>query len=158
MAASGRWIEDAIKPDLRIDFVGRFQPNTFGGGAYARGIKPDDYAGFESPIPANHNTKNPPAPTEAKAPPAAKDVAVVAAPATALVTGKPARFVRIELPGDKRILTLAEVEVFSAGRNIAAGGKATQSSTYGGVASRAIDGNKHPDWGKKRADAHVEFG
>ena len=53
-----------------------------------------------------------------------------------LVTGKPARFVRIELPGDKRILTLAEVEVFSAGRNIAAGGKATQSSTHGGAAWR----------------------
>ena len=66
------------------------------------------------------------------------------------VTGKPARFVRIELPGDKRILTLAEVEVFSGGRNIAAGGKATQSSTHGGgVASKGIDGNKDPDWGKQ---------
>ena len=42
-----------------------------------------------------------------------------------LVEAKPARFVRIELPGDKRILTLAEVEVFSDGRNIASDGKAT---------------------------------
>ncbi len=66
-----------------------------------------------------------------------------------LATGKPARFVRIELPGDKRILTLAEVEVFSAGRNIATGGTASQSSTHGGgVASKAIDGNKHSDYGK----------
>jgi len=65
------------------------------------------------------------------------------------VTGKPARFVRIELPGDKRILTLAEVEVFSAGKNIAREGKASQSSTNGeGVAARAIDGNKDPEWGK----------
>ncbi|ADG66204.1 membrane-bound dehydrogenase domain protein [Planctopirus limnophila DSM 3776] len=62
---------------------------------------------------------------------------------------QPVRFVRIELPGEKRILTLAEVEVFSAGKNIAREGKATQSSTHGdGVASRAVDGNKHPDWSK----------
>ncbi len=52
-------LEDAIKPDLNIAFVGPFKPNTFGGGAYARGIKPEMYAGFESPIPANNNTKNP---------------------------------------------------------------------------------------------------
>ena len=67
-----------------------------------------------------------------------------------LVTGKPARFVRIELPGNRRILTLAEVEVFSGGKNIAPQGKAKQSSTNGsGVASKGIDGNKHPDWGKQ---------
>ena len=65
-------------------------------------------------------------------------------------TGKPARFVRIELPGEKRILTLAEVEVFSGGKNIANSGKATQSSTNGAaVASRAIDGNKNPDFAKQ---------
>ena len=70
--------------------------------------------------------------------------------AAVLVTGKPARFVRIELPGDMRILTLAEVEVFSAGKNIAPGGKATQSSTFGGaVAARAIDGNRNPDYNKQ---------
>ena len=64
-------------------------------------------------------------------------------------TGKSAQFVRIELPGKKRILTLAEVEVFSDGKNIAKSGKATQSSTHGGAnASRAIDGNKHPDYGR----------
>jgi hypothetical protein len=39
--------------DLNIAFVGAAKPNTFGGGAYARGIKPEMYAGFESPIPAN---------------------------------------------------------------------------------------------------------
>jgi putative heme-binding domain-containing protein len=53
------------------------------------------------------------------------------------------RFVRIELTGDHRTLTLAEVEVFSDGRNVARHGTATQKNTSnGGVASRAIDGNK----------------
>jgi putative membrane-bound dehydrogenase-like protein len=52
------------------------------------------------------------------------------------------RYVRIELPGPQRTLTLAEVEVFSDGVNVARKGKASQSSTaYSGVASRAIDGN-----------------
>ncbi len=56
-------------------------------------------------------------------------------------SGSSGRYVRIELP---RIgtLTLAEVQVFSEGRNIALSGHAKQSSTgYGADASRAIDGN-----------------
>jgi putative heme-binding domain-containing protein len=53
------------------------------------------------------------------------------------------RYVRVELPGKRKTLTLAEVEVYSDGRNVARSGKATQQSTaFGGVASRAIDGNK----------------
>jgi hypothetical protein len=40
-----------------------------------------------------------------------------------------AKFIRIELPGDSRILTLAEVEVLSSGNNLAREGKAKQSST-----------------------------
>ena len=57
-------------------------------------------------------------------------------------TGGKARFVRIELPGPDRILTLAEVEVIDDGENIARAGTATQSSdSHGGTASRAIDGN-----------------
>jgi len=52
------------------------------------------------------------------------------------------RFVRVELPGAKRTLTLAEVEVYSGGKNIARQGKASQISTSnGGDASKAIDGN-----------------
>src|SRR5258708_12819667 len=39
------------------------------------------------------------------------------------------RFVRIELPGHRRTLTLAEVEVYSDGRNIARQGKASQKNT-----------------------------
>ena len=54
-------MENAIKPDLEIAFIGPFKPNKFGGGAYARGIKPEMYAGYESVIPANANTKGTPA-------------------------------------------------------------------------------------------------
>ncbi|MEJ7640294.1 MAG: c-type cytochrome, partial [Singulisphaera sp.] len=54
--------------------------------------------------------------------------------------GTHGRFVRVELPG-RRTLTLAEVEVFSDGRNVAPRGKASQkNTTKGGQASRAIDG------------------
>ncbi len=57
--------------------------------------------------------------------------------------GATGRYVRIELPGKQRTLTLAEVEVFSDGVNVARKGKATQSSTNGNAtASKAIDGNK----------------
>ncbi len=52
------------------------------------------------------------------------------------------RFVRVALPGDSKILSLSEVQVFSNGENIAKGAKATQSSTdYDGQAERALDGN-----------------
>ena len=144
-------LEDAIQPDANIAFVGPFQPNTFGGGAYARGIKPEMYAGFESPIPANNNTKDSNSKSDKKQQPADRGTAKTNAPTTAVLhTGKPARFVRIELPGDKRILTLAEVEIISGGKNVAPNGKATQSSTNGdAVAARAIDGNKDSDYGKK---------
>ena len=140
-------MEDSIKPDLNIAFVGPFKPNTFNGGGYARGIKPEMYAGFESPIPANNNTGgNAPKKADAKKPDA-KPAKQAEAATTA--TGKPARFVRIELPGDKRILTLAEVEVISGGKNVAAGGKASQSSTHGAAgAAKAIDGNKDPNFNK----------
>ncbi|WP_081891714.1 PVC-type heme-binding CxxCH protein [Verrucomicrobium sp. BvORR106] len=141
-------LEDQIKPDLNIEFVGPFKPNTFAGGAYARGIKPEMYAGYESPIPANNNTKGAPKPQPAAKLDPAKPAAPTAAPAP-LVTGKPARFVRIELPGDRETLTLAEVEVIAGGKNIAPTGKATQSTTtHGGSPERALDGNKSSDWGK----------
>jgi putative heme-binding domain-containing protein len=58
------------------------------------------------------------------------------------------RYVRIELPGRLRTLTLAEVEVFSDGKNVAGQGKATQKNTaHGGDAARAIDGNKNGSYG-----------
>ena len=149
-------LDDAIEPDADVAFVGPFEPNTFGTGKHARGVKPEMYADLASPIPANHDTptadakggKTPKDKTpKDKTPKDKTERAPAAAPVT---TGKPARFVRIELPGDKRILTLAEVEVFSGGKNIAPGGKATQSSTNGGAgAARAIDGNKNPDYNKQ---------
>jgi len=59
------------------------------------------------------------------------------------------RYVRIELPGDRRTLTLAEVEVFSNGQNVAPQGRASQSATaHGGVAQRAVDGETSGLWGK----------
>jgi putative heme-binding domain-containing protein len=57
------------------------------------------------------------------------------------------RFVRIELPG-RGTLTLAEVEVYGGGVNVARNGRASQKNTdHGGVASRAIDGNKSGSYG-----------
>ena len=56
------------------------------------------------------------------------------------------RFVRVELPAKNKVLALAEVEIFSAGQNIAPRGTASQSSTAGGaVASRANDANTAGD-------------
>lgn len=52
-----------------------------------------------------------------------------------------ARWVRLDLPGKEKILSLAEVQVFSGNTNVAPKGKASQSSTdYEGDAARAIDG------------------
>ena len=52
------------------------------------------------------------------------------------------QYVRIELPGEKRTLSLAEVAIFDKGINLAKGKKATQSTTvFSGAASRAVDGN-----------------
>src|SRR5437588_3968071 len=58
------------------------------------------------------------------------------------------RHVRIELPGKRKTLTLAEVEVYSQGRNVARQGKATQKNTaHGGDARKAIDGNRSGSYG-----------
>jgi putative heme-binding domain-containing protein len=72
-------------------------------------------------------------------------------PATAPQSEEPGsqgRYVRIELPGRSRTLTLAEVEVFAGGTNVARSGRASQSSTsHGGEPARAIDGNSSPAYG-----------
>ena len=56
---------------------------------------------------------------------------------------KKGRFVRVLLEGSERLLSLAEVQVFSGGKNVATEGKASQSSTHaeGGPPELAIDGN-----------------
>jgi hypothetical protein len=67
-----------------------------------------------------------------------------------------ARFVRVELPGEQRMLSLAEVQVFAGGENIAIEGKATQSSTgFGGTAPRAIDGNTDGDYFGANSTTHT---
>ncbi len=68
------------------------------------------------------------------------------------------RYVRVELPGRNKTLTLAEVEVLSGGRNVARGGKASQSTTaYGGDAGKAIDGNTSGNYGDG-GQTHTEEG
>ncbi len=58
------------------------------------------------------------------------------------------RYVTVYLPGTDRTLSLAEVQVFSGGKNIAQGKATTQSSTqHGGASSRAVDGNTDGEWG-----------
>jgi mono/diheme cytochrome c family protein len=58
-----------------------------------------------------------------------------------------ARFVRIELPGPHRVLSLAEVEVYEGSTNLALSGAATQSSTADGAGPyRAIDGRTTGDF------------
>ncbi len=58
-----------------------------------------------------------------------------------------ARYVRIELPRNGT-LTLAEVQVFAGGQNVAPKGTARQSSTSnGGDAAKAIDGKTHGIFG-----------
>ncbi len=49
-------LEDQIKPDMDVSLIGKYQPNTFSNAGYARGIKPEMYAGYGTPIPANNNT------------------------------------------------------------------------------------------------------
>ncbi|MEM7391767.1 MAG: DUF1553 domain-containing protein, partial [Verrucomicrobiota bacterium] len=67
------------------------------------------------------------------------------------------RFVRIDLPGRNRILTLAEVEVMSGGKNVARTGKAGQSSTaFNGPAAKAIDGNRAGSFGAGTSTHTVE--
>lgn len=70
------------------------------------------------------------------------------------VTG---RYVQVQLPG-RGPLTLAEVEIWSDGRNIALHGTATQDSVaWGGSAERALDGNHDGAWGSG-TQTHTEEG
>jgi hypothetical protein len=75
---------------------------------------------------------------------------VTALPAGANEKTATGRYVRIELPGDDKILSLAEVQVFSGGESVARAGKAEQSSTdFDGPAALAIDGNTDGDFSAK---------
>lgn len=66
------------------------------------------------------------------------------------------RYVRIEIPGKQKILSLAEVQVFSGGNNVALQGVAIQSSTTSaGPAKLAIDGNTDGDYFTAKSTSHT---
>ena len=61
------------------------------------------------------------------------------------------RFLRITLPGKDRVLSLAEVQVFGGGENLALAGEASQSSTEGESAAKlAIDGKTDGNFDKAK--------
>ena len=43
-------IDDAIKADNNVAFVGPYNPVTFNFGGYRKGVKPADIEGFDTPI------------------------------------------------------------------------------------------------------------
>ena len=60
------------------------------------------------------------------------------------------RYVQVRLDRNPAILSIAELEVYSGGRNVAKGKPASQSSVGArGTAERAVDGNTSHDWGSK---------
>ncbi len=66
------------------------------------------------------------------------------------------RFLRIEIPGGQKILSIAEVQVFDGPDNIARSGKATQSSTdYNGPPALAIDGNTDGRFTEAKSTTHT---
>ena len=52
-------LEDKIKGDATIDFVGKYQPTTFRHMGHVKGIKPAALAGYDSPILPQSNVKAP---------------------------------------------------------------------------------------------------
>ncbi len=68
------------------------------------------------------------------------------------------RYVHVRLARIPAVLSIAELEVYSGGRNVAKGKRATQSSLgAGGVPARAVDGNTNHDWGG-RSITHTNEG
>ncbi|MBI4622078.1 MAG: DUF1553 domain-containing protein [Verrucomicrobia bacterium] len=67
------------------------------------------------------------------------------------------RYLRIENPGKEKVLSLAEVQVFGGGENLAPAGEATQSSTATeGEAKRAIDGKTNGNFDQGRTTTLTE--
>ena len=66
------------------------------------------------------------------------------------------RYVRVELPGSQKLLSLAEVQVFSGADNVALKGVASQSSTaFEGPAELAIDGNTDGRYRQAASTTHT---
>jgi mono/diheme cytochrome c family protein len=85
-------------------------------------------------------------------------IAAALAPA-AKQTGTVGHFVRLELPGKKKILMLAEVQVFKGTENIALQGTAKQISTdFNGPAQLAIDGNTDGHYFNGKSVSHTKEG
>jgi hypothetical protein len=73
-------------------------------------------------------------------------------------TAKPpsGRYLRIELPGENKILSLAEVQAFSGADNVARQGVASQSSVaFNGPAALAIDGNSDGRYFEAKSTTHT---
>ena len=82
--------------------------------------------------------------------------ASIVAPATQQLSG---RFVRVELPGKQKMLSLAEVQVFRGAENLALKGEARQISTdYQGDAKRAIDGQTDGRYFEANSTTHTAAG
>ncbi len=68
-----------------------------------------------------------------------------------------ARYVRIELPGKKVVLSLAEVQALAGGNNVAMSGTASQVSTgYDAPPKLAIDGKTDGDFFQAKSTTHTE--
>jgi len=75
---------------------------------------------------------------------------ISASAATKPAASTSGRFVRIDLPGKQKIINIAEVQVFSGGKNSALKGVAKQSGTYADAeAGRAIDGKTDGNYGSR---------
>jgi mono/diheme cytochrome c family protein len=84
-----------------------------------------------------------------------KVTAAIHPPAATAPTG---RYLRVELPGKKRHLMLAEVQAFSGKENVALKGTATQSSVdYEGEPKRAIDGETNGNYFEKNSVTHTKI-
>ena len=82
--------------------------------------------------------------------------AVVMPPSGASLNG---RFVRVELPGKDKFLSLAEVQVFQGADNVAPKGEAKQISVdFNGPANLAIDGNTNGHYYDAKSTTHTAAG
>ena len=82
--------------------------------------------------------------------------ALITPPAGASLNG---RFVRVELPGKSKFLSLAEVQVFQGADNIAPRGEAKQISVdFDGPAKLAIDGNTNGHYYEGKSTTHTAAG
>ena len=72
-------------------------------------------------------------------------------------TPQTGQFLRIELPGKDKVLSLAEVQVWYGDKNLAAGGQATQSSTaHDGGPELAIDGRTSGQFFEAKSTTHTK--